>query len=865
MTRRAPVRNANALARELARQAHALRELVAEELATDPESALRRLAFELPGEVDLQPSELADVFAQTVVTGLVTARLAGQGLDDIAVTSPFLRGVVRALHERRADDGRRALAMQAITETLARIDPLAVDDDAVQDPALHFFEGFLAEYDPQQRKDRGVFYTPRPLVRYIVRSVDRVLRTHLGLADGLADTTTWGELVSRRSGLRVPAGVSPDERFVTILDPAMGTGTFLVEIIRTICDTMFAKWKSEGAPDPDLVDRWNAYVPEELLPRLHGYELMVAPYAIAHLAIGRVLRETGYRFERDAPVRLTRANALRSDLPREHVTIVMGNPPYGRSSAEVAAWVTARLERYHATVGAEEIQRQALANDYVKFMAMASALLARSPARVLGIVTDSGYLDGPLFRDLRADLVESYSCIEIADLGGNYRRIDASAVDENVFYIQQGVAVLIGHAAPGVERSVRYRAIRGTRSQKAAWLAADVAALGPADPLTPEPPSFDLVARAHTASREWARWASLPELFAGGVRSGRPLPFNGAALATRQDSLVVAFTRGELEEKLRAFFDPAETRSSLGERFRLCTTSHFSFERARSELSSADAIASIRPILYRPFDVRFVAYHPRLVGEPRAAVMKHLLADGVALLSTRRVTGRPYDNVFVCRGLVEYKAVTHDRNTQVFPLYLVEDDGERRPNLAPALLARWADVGATSPEDVFHAVYAILHSAEYRRRYRGELGRGYARTPRPSAPDLLLALRAHGARLVELHLAASEPAEALRAGPVIDGPIEWVDGSVRCARGSKGEAWVIADVPPPVWRSHVGGYRVCRKWLEDRRGRALSMGELARYRRMVAALAETLSRATDIDRLIDAHGGWPRAFELPRA
>ena len=184
------------------------------------------------------------------------------------------------------------------------------DRNPQEDPVIRFYELFLKEYDAEMRMDRGVFYTPRPVVSYIVRSVDELLRTEFGLADGLADTTTWGEMVQRRKDLTIPEGISPDQDFVQVLDPATGTGTFLVEVIDVIYSTLVKKWRAQGLRDSDVEALWNKYVPRHLLPRLHGYELLMAPYAIAHLKIGLKLYETGYRFGSEERAQAYLTNAM---------------------------------------------------------------------------------------------------------------------------------------------------------------------------------------------------------------------------------------------------------------------------------------------------------------------------------------------------------------------------------------------------------------------------------------------------------------------------------------------------------------------------------------------------------------------------
>ena len=395
--------------------------------------------------------------------------------------------------------------------------------------------------------------------------------------------------------------------------------------------------------------------------------------------------------------------------------------------------------------------------------------------------------------------------------------------------------------------------------------------------LSPAAPQFYFIPYEATAAY-WEAWSTLSDVFAGGVRRGRPLPFNGAALTTRHDTFAIAFTEKELQENLRRFFDTSETYETLNHIFRFCSSSHFDFRRARAEVTCPEALLCVRPILYRPFDIRYVVFHPKLIGEPRPEVTRHLLAGSPALLSTRRVTGRPYDNVFVCRGLVEYKAATHDRNTQVFPLYLVSSgegllftpagDGKRYVNIAPSVLEEWRkSCGVQCPDRLLAAIYALLFSPEYRRQFQQKLQQDYARVPVPMSKELGRCLVSYGQELISLHLVESLNLNEFittYSGPTNPqiGRVVWSHGTVWLDAGKTKLGTIgFQGVPEEVWDFHVGGYQVCHKWLKDRKGRTLSDEDIAHYQKIVVALNETIRIMGEIDEVIEAHGGWPGAFQ----
>jgi predicted helicase len=354
------------------------------------------------------------------------------------------------------------------------------DRNPEEDPVIHFYEDFLKEYDAEKRIKRGVFFTPRPVVSFIVRSVDEILRNEFGLEDGLADTTTLGEMAKRHIELRVPKGVKPDEPFVKILDPACGTGTFLVEVIDLIQQTMKAKWRRQRHTELEVVRLWNEYVAEHLLPRLYGFELMMAPYAIAHTKIGLKLHETGYnfraherariyftnsleepkdfsdRFEFDAPALAHEAHAVNAVKRGTRFTAIIGNPPYAGHSAnaswemkdgrEVPTFIGRLVQDYYQVDGRPLGERNPkwLQDDYVKFMRFGQWSLQQSSLGILAMISNHGYLDNPTFRGMRQRFVEQFDRIFVLDLHGNTKkkeRCPDGSKDENVFDIQQGVAI----------------------------------------------------------------------------------------------------------------------------------------------------------------------------------------------------------------------------------------------------------------------------------------------------------------------------------------------------------------------------------------------------------------------------------------
>ena len=517
------------LSDRLAELARAIRDRIRTALAIETEfGPLTKLmkAFRTALVHDLDEARFADMYAQTIAYGLLSARItdpAHRTTDDLAAhmrTNPFLKALMETFLRVGGGSGKAGgpridfdeLGVCEVLELLDEANMEAIvldfgDRNPQEDPVIHFYEHFLAAYDKEQKLRRGVFYTPRPVVSHIVRSLDELLGSDFGLTDGLADTTTWGEMAKRHEKLKIPEGTPPGQAFVQILDPATGTGTFLVEVIDLIHNRMAAKWKAQSHGEEKIHALWNQYVPKHLLPRLHGYELLMAPYAIAHLKIGLKLYETGYRFESDERARVYLTNALEpagsrqltldflpalaheaqavNDIKRkQRFTVVVGNPPYSGLSSNMSPWIdgllkgrlpdgTATASYYHVDGEPLGERKVWLQDDYVKFIRFSQWLLDGTGVGVLGYISNHGYLDNPTFRGMRWSLMQSFDRLRLLDLHGNLKKKEAppgGGRDVNVFDIQQGVAIGLFTKATAANRCVCHADLWGEREQKYRWL-----------------------------------------------------------------------------------------------------------------------------------------------------------------------------------------------------------------------------------------------------------------------------------------------------------------------------------------------------------------------------------------------------------
>lgn len=932
------ITTAERLSIRLAELAGSIRDRIRSAIAIEsPRGPLTRLmkAFQESLVQDLDAEGFADMYAQTISYGLLSSRIADPSkktADDFALhmrTSPFLRELMQTFLRIGGRQGKAdgagidfdELGVADVVELLDGANMEAVlqdfgDRNRQEDPVIHFFEGFLQAYDKKIRKDRGVFYTPQPVVSYIVRSVHELLRSEFGLEDGLADTTTWGEMLRKRPGLKLPLltdlsqetqTISPNEPFVQILDPATGTATFLVEVIEVIHQTLTMKWKAQLLTESQQREAWNSYVPKHLLPRLHAYELMMAPYAIAHMKIGLKLAETGYRFGTEERARIYLTNALEPwlrQLPligfdalaheaaavneikgHKRFTVVLGNPPYSNFSANLAEEQRRIINRYKVIDGQPLRERNALQlernlnDDYVKFLAISEDALSASNIGILGIITNNSYLGAKTLRGVRARLLEVFDHLSVLDLGGSTELSGSSAKrlqDENVFDIAQGVAVSI-FCRTGVQSdrgtAIKHTRIFGDRESKYSFLASHQVNTNNSVKMPTASPLF--LFGASPDSDDWANYLPAEEIFsvyAEGMKTGF-------------DNGLVGFTEQEVRANLKSLASPKCTTEALREQFGIREkgwANDLINDRRRTAELAANSTAIVR-FPYRPFDFRYVPWPSKLLKAPSSVAGQHL-ADGksICLILAGQVAGPDYvSHFYVSRRIPNARTFYSKKGTaSYFPLYRHANEGfafDKTSCIQPSagrqaaelLGMAWIDSEggdlerSIGPESLLQYCYAIFHSPTYRRIYDASLKVSFPRLPLTGNSELFRALVELGGELIALHLLESSRLDKpltdfTGARDTIVEKVSWVRDSVWL---DKTQRTGFRGVSEPVWNFQVGGYQVCEKWLKDRQGRTLSNDDIAHYQKVVVALSETIRVMNEIDLVIEQHGGWPGAFQ----
>ena len=658
--------------------------------------------------------ELADHHAQTAACALLAYPCCRSVLESAGAIPWLLEQPNRVL----TDALRQAIAL---SESMGP----GIGEPGGDEALVDSYEHFLSRHDRRSRARRGVYYTPREIVGFLVRGLHEQLRDEFGLADGLADTATWGEMAARHPSLAIPNDARQDDPFVRILDPAAGSGAFLVEAIDVIHAAMVARWKAAGCSRREIARRWNSYVPRHLLPRLYGFELLPAPAVVAQIRMAARLAQTGYRFGKNATLNVYVTDTLAGPTPNrltngqthskapqrnnDHgasisgkpapcssiFTVIMGNPPFSASSSNRGAWIE-RLLRGHASEGPTGSyyaldgrplgeRKLWLHDDYVKFVRYAQWQIERAGCGAVGFVTNHGFLDNPTFRGMRQQLVRVFPRITVVDLHGNRKKREVApdgVRDDNVFAISQGVAASVmcrpvAASQRDADSQVRYAELWGSRAEKLKRLESATANDLPTSERAPLRPDYWFVPRDDSARDEYER----------GWRLCDAMPLYASAPVTARDGLVVAFDEEELASRMRALGDSAVSDDEIRRRYLARTrsprcqsgdTRSWRLAAARREWAGKRQWRRfVRECQFRPFDRRVVLWTESMIDWPRHRVTRHLLAgENLALVARRQMPPHEACSYFWVTDVVALDGVIRSDNRgseSLFPLYLCGD------------------------------------------------------------------------------------------------------------------------------------------------------------------------------------------------
>ncbi|GAK59089.1 adenine specific DNA methyltransferase [Candidatus Vecturithrix granuli] len=909
------ITSAQKLAEMMAAKARMMQTVIEQALLSDEEneqnSSLKdqMIAFKRILIHDITPAAFADIYAQTIAYGMFAARLHDPTPDSfsrqeaaelIPKTNPFLRKLFSYIAGVDIDD-RILWIVDALAAIFRATDMAAFmqhfgQTTQMHDPVIHFYETFLAEYNPKLRKSRGVWYTPEPVVNFIVRAVDELLKTEFGLLQGLADTSKITiEVDTQIEDQRSKTGYKREKQEVhklQILDPAAGTGTFLAEVIKQI----YAKFAGQQG-------MWSNYVEEHLIPRLHGFEILMASYAMAHLKLELLLRETGYQPKQAQRFRIfltnsleeahpdtgtlfaswlsreaTEANYIKRDTP---VMVVLGNPPYSGHSANKSDWIDQLLQDYKQEPGGGKLQEKNpkwLNDDYVKFIRYGQYFIEKNGEGILAFINNHSFLDNPTFRGMRWHLLTTFDRIYVLDLHGNAKKKEVcpdGSPDKNVFDIQQGVSINL-FVKTGQKKSRRLAEVYhydlfGEREAKYEFLwKSNLQNIG-FTKLVLSASQYFFVQKNFDVQKKYDEGFAVNILF----------PVNSVGIVTSRDAFVTDDDKEALRSRIKHFFrsDAAQIRTEYG----LKENKSWKIEAIQHKSQSFDE-QYIRKMTYRPFEDRYVYYEPNFIERSRYDIMQHFLKkENVGIVIPRQAITNNWSHVQVSKNIIDNRIHYSNKGIPILaPLYLYPttdiqqtlDGGQkRRPNLNPKIIKQIADTlgltftsekedaaGTFVPLDLLDYIYAVLHSPTYRETYKEFLKIDFPRIPYPKNQKSFWQLVALGGELRQLHLLESPKVlEFITAYPQdgdnrITRKITSKDYEMTDREQQIGRVWVndrqyFDKVPKIAWEFYIGGYQPAQKWLKDRQGRTLNFDEILHYQKMIVALAETARIMQAIDQV----------------
>jgi predicted helicase len=833
---------------------------------------------------ELELKEFADAFAQMLAYGLFLARLNSNSQpitlhnarEYVPGSFRLIRELVDFLTELEKDEYRdvrwvveevlsivNGLNLPAIHEDLSFRQRKAIsrkvraaDEEEhrlfERDPFIYFYEGYLRAYDKETSKGRGVYYTPPPIVNFIVRAVDDIFKESFDIRDGLADNQR-----------------------VTVLDFACGTGTFLLEVFQRIFDNI-------GGPESGRAD---LIVRDHLLKNLFGFEYLIAPYTIAHLKLSQYLKDQNHPLKNDERLQVFLTNTLEPIHPEPHfllpaitaeteaaqtvkdqpILVITGNPPYSGHSRNKGVWISAAINGYKFTTELDEAGREIkkplgernpkwLNDDYVKFIRFAQLKMDAVAEGVVGIITNHSWLDNPTFRGMRQSLMRSFEQIYILDLHGNAKKKEHApdgSKDENVFDIEQGVAISLFVKRPGLERGVWRGDLWGKRLEKYKAVAEGTLK------------SVDLSAIEPTASHYLYHYqdTDIRAEYEQGVPVPDILSVSSVGVVTSRDRLAIHFTRQDLLHTVRNFIaldaEDARKAYSLGKDVQDWKVAWAQEDVRASGPSDNCAV----PVLYRPFDTRWTYFTGKSSGflvRPRPTTMRNMLrGDNIGLITSRLTKGETFQHAQVTDHICEVICMSPktSNNGFLFPLYLCSDDGKRSENLSLNFRA-FIDARYEhhyTPEEILGYIYAVLHAPTYRTRYAEFLRIDFPRVPFPGSADDFEKLSKLGWAMVQAHLLRELPRKKLAE---YHGKGDHTVEEVRYSPQER-SIWInktqsFKPVPQAVWDFHIGGYQVLDKYLKSRKGRVLSLDEINHVSAIADSLAFTIEQMAKIDKAYQA-------------
>lgn len=896
-----PIKSAKVLTKTLAAKAKLISYILLNayqknETNEDKELHLKLAAFQKFLVHDMTKEQFVDFYAQTIIYGMFIARIYDktpasfslvEASELIPKTIPFLKKIFKQLALADLHYGIKWI-VEDLVEIFRATNMDRVLRNYGKDPLVHFYEDFLAEYNPKIREDFGVWYTPKEVVDFMVNAVDHLLKRELEIEDGLADNS-----VIEYKGKTIHK--------VQLLDPATGTGTFLA----TIAEKIRESYK-------DQEGLWSTEVVEHIIPRLNGFEYLMAPYTMAHLKLSTSLGLDNIQTEHLDRLKIYLTNSLEEVHPEENldfakfitdesnaaniikrdtpVMVVVGNPPYNEKSANRGEWITNLMNDYKQEPGQERIlvkrlrngkyiykntlkggNLKGLNNDYCKFIRLGQNFVGKNNEGILAYITANTYLDSRLFRGMRYNLLKSFDKIYLINLHGSTMRRESTEdiVDQCIFNIRQGVSIAIfikkKNSNTNELAQVFYKDIYGKRNIKLNYLSGHSFDDVNFSKIEPNPPLYTFRITDSELKKQYESGFKINELINRYVQGFK----------SERDSIAIQFEKTNIVDIVTAMRSN-KTNEELCNHYGFKNNRDWSLERARDLAKKRKQWSNyFTEVQYRPFDKRWTYFDKALITYPRPLVQSSIFGHenlSLCIGQQGNVMGDEEWSLVYCSELPVDLNINPRGGAYLFPLY-VYNDTLKITNYSSTIIDK-IEIAINKrlqepmdkeriedgflPVDLIDYIYAILHSVSYRDTYHDFLQNDFPIIPYPESAEYFFSMAELGKKLRDLHqLKDIEQKDFITKYPISVPTDSNLVSSCKFEETEEGlgRVWInryqyFDEVPTDAWSLNISGYQVLEKWLKDRKGKVLNSNDIRHYQKIVVALVKTMEVQEEIDDII---------------
>ena len=804
----------------------------------------------------LKKDEFADLYSQTITYGMFAAKTRTKhntifNRKNAITYIPQTIGVLQDIF-KFISLGKLPLQMEVIIDDIAEVLNVAdasklLNDYYKQgkgdDPIIHFYETFLNRYDPNTREKRGVFYTPESVVKYIVNSVNEILIKNFNKI-GFADNT------------------------IKVLDPAGGTLTFLAEATKIAIST-FSEYYGDG-------DK-NGFIKRHILKNFYGFELMMSPYAIAHIKMSYLLQEQGYTLQEDDRFQLYLTNTLDSkqleqiEIPLmdsiseesekaniikkdTEILAIIGNPPYSFDSANKKLYLK-EMEIYKKNIENEK-NLKILADDYIKFIRFCHKKIEQTKQGVISLITKNTYLNIAAAKGMRKQLLLTFDKIYILNLHGKlYEKTPKDDKDENVFDIRVGTAImfLIKNKKRNKKEfgKLYYKDLFGSRDFKYSFLNKKniFSTFTQKDEIEIDKTHFFFEKKDFKNQKLYNKFFSIDEIFNQ----------KAMGVSTHRDHFVIDENKKRLENRLRTFLNSDLSQKQKEQFFEIKDNRDFKvanlinyFDRINNE--------KFKLYAYKPFETKFIYYDNKFIDYDRISIMHNFIdKENIGLVINRRQSSNEHSYVFVSDKITDFNFLGVGSYT--IPLWIYKQNGDafngngkhknKISNIKPKFEELLQNIYSKKDitKNIFYYVYAILYSNIYRKSFSELLKIDYSKIPFPSTLSKFEAMADLGNELADLHLFKSSKKNKpqVKFQGQGNGKIEKPKFAQQEERIYINSQQYFSNIKLELWEFHIGKNQVLKRWLKRKEN--VEFEDAVEFSQIATIIYETFKKQNEIDEI----------------